>query len=112
MRPTHPNIALKIAFKLRMKERWNTDRERMLKRSKAGAKAMRDKATSNRDWWETWLGSRNPILSKTQLMSGIAKSMDPTSETKPRSVLARLIKQGLVSYDDDNMAYRNLSKKI
>ncbi len=38
--------------------------------------------------------------------------MDQFSDTKPQSVLARLIRQGLVRYDDDRMAYRNLSQNI
>lgn len=112
MRTTNPHVGRQIAFKLRMRKLWDTDRERMLKRSKAGAKAMRDKATRNRDWWETWLGSRDPLMSKAQLIAAIAKSMDRLSQTRPQSVLARLIRQGLLRFDDENMAYRNLSKKF
>lgn len=112
MRNPNPNVGRQIAFRLRMKKLWETDRERMVKRSKAGAKAMRDKATRNKNWWANWLGNRDSYLSKEQLMTGITKSMDQFSDTKPQSVLARLIRQGLVRYDDDRMAYRNLSQNI
>jgi hypothetical protein len=95
-----------------MKKLWETERERMVKRSRAGAKAMKDKATRNKNWWANWLGNRDSFLTKEQLIASIAKSMDQFSQTKPHSVLARLIRQGLVRYDDDRMAYRNLSQNI
>ena len=112
MRQPNPNVGRQIAFRLRMKKLWETDRERMLKRSKSGAKAMRDKAIKNKAWWSNWLGSRDSYLTKRQLIDGIAKSMDQFSQTKPLSVLARLIKNGLVRYDDDQMQYRNLCQNI
>jgi hypothetical protein len=95
-----------------MKKRWNEDREGMLKRSRSGAKAMRDKAKTNKDWWARWLGNKDSFLTKRQLLDGIAKSMDQFSQTKPASVLARIIKQGLVRFDDERMEYRNLCQNI
>lgn len=112
MRNLNPNVGRQIAFRLRMKKLWETDRERMVKRSRAGAKAMKDKATRNKHWWSDWLGSRDSYITKDKLMAGITKSMDQFSDTKPKSVLARLIRQGLVRYDDDRMAYRNLCQNI
>lgn len=112
MRNPNPNVGRQIAFKQRMKKLWETDRERMVKRSKAGAKAMRDKSARNKNWWSDWLGNKDSFLTKAQLVNGIAKGMDPYSRTKPQSVLARLIRQGLVRYDDDRMAYRNFCQNI
>jgi hypothetical protein len=112
MRNPNPNVGRQIAFKVRMKKLWETDRERMVKRSRAGAKAMRDKAARNKNWWANWLGNRDSYLTKEQLMTGITKSMDQFSSTKPASVLARLIRQGLVRFDDERMEYRNLSQNI
>ena len=112
MRKPNPNVGLQISFKLRMKKLWETDRERMVKRAKAGAKAMRDKSARNKNWWANWLGSRDSYLTKEQLLNGISKSMDSYSQTKPSSVLARLIRQGLIRYDVDRMAYLNLSQNI
>jgi hypothetical protein len=112
MRNSNPNVGRNIAFKLRMKKLWENDRERMVKRSRAGAKAMRDKSARNKNWWSDWLGSRDSFITKEQLLNSIAKSMDSYSQTKPKSVLARLIRQGLLRYDDDRMAYHNLSQNI
>jgi hypothetical protein len=95
-----------------MKKLWETDRDGMVKRSKSGAKAMRDKAKRNKDWWADWLGSRDSYINKQQLLMGISKSMDPTSPSKPQSVLARLIRQGLIRFDDERMEYRNFSQNI
>lgn len=112
MRNPNPNVGRQIAFKKRMKQLWETDRERMLKRSRCGAKAMHVKAQKNKEWWARWLGNRDSFLTKQQLIEGIAKSMDQFSPTKPVSVLARLIKQGLVRFDDERMEYRNLCQNI
>jgi hypothetical protein len=112
MRNPNPNIGRQIAFKLRMKKLWETDRERMVRRSKAGAKAMHDRSARNKTWWSDWLGNKDSFLTKEQLITGIAKSMDPYSRTRPQSVLARLIRQGLLTYDDERMAYRNLCQNI
>jgi hypothetical protein len=112
MRKPNPNVGRQIAFKLRMKKLWDTDRERMLRRSKAGAKAMHDRSTRNRTWWSDWLAKRDSYLTKPQLIASIAKSMDPYSQTRPDSVLTRLIRQGLLAYDDERMAYRNLCQNI
>ena len=112
MRNPNPNVGRQIAFRLRMKKLWETDRERMLKRSKSGAKAMKDKAIRNKTWWADWLGNRDTYLTKSQLISGISKSMDQFSTTRPQSVLARLIRQNLIRFDDERMQYRNLAQNI
>lgn len=112
MRKPNPNVGRQIAFRLRMQKLWDTDREGMLKRSKSGAKAMRDKAIRNKTWWADWLGNRSSYLSKSQLLTGISKSMDQFSTTKPQSVLARLIRQNLVRFDAERMEYRNLCQNL
>jgi hypothetical protein len=112
MRNQNPNVGRQIAFKVRMKKLWETDRDRMVKRSRAGGKAMRDKSARNKNWWAIWLGNRDSYLTKESLIAGITKSMDQYSTTRPSSVLARLIRQGLVRFDDERMAYRNLSQNI
>jgi hypothetical protein len=112
MRNPNPNVGRQIAFRLRMKKLWETDRERMVKRSRSGAKAMRDKAKRNKAWWSDWLGRHDSYFTKQQLLDGIAKSMDPRSPSKPQSVLARLIKQGLVRFDDERMEYLNLCQNF
>lgn len=112
MRNPNPNVGRQIAFRLRMKKLWETDRERMVKRSRAGAKAMKAKAYRNKSWWADWLSKRDTYISKESLLNGISRSMDPMSNTKPRSVLARLIRQGLLRFDDERMEYLNLNQNI
>lgn len=111
MRPTtgrrNPIVGREIAFRIRMKKRWLEDREGMLKRSKAGAKAMAARADRNREAWAGWLSKRSQYMSKQQLIESISKAMDPFSTSKPYSVLVRLIRYDLVTFDLERMEYKN-----
>jgi hypothetical protein len=112
MRKPNPTIGRQIAFRIRMKKRWQEDRQGMLKRSQAGGRAMMVKARNNRETWAAWLEKKTCFLSKPELLEAISKAMDPMSKSKPHSVFVRLMRCGLISFDIERMEYRNNCFKV
>jgi len=99
-----------IAQKVAMKRRWENDPDGMLRRSKAGAKAMSDLAEKHRTWWSNWLHDRARRLTKAQLIDGITKTIQDEGRrghTKPASMLARLVRYGFVRFDPVTFDYIN-----
>lgn len=107
---TSARIRHVIAQKVAMKRRWEKDPEGMLRRSKAGAKAMADIGAKHRIWWSNWLHARARRLTKAQLIDGIAKTIQDegrTGLTKPSSMLARLVRYGFIRFDPVTFDYVN-----
>lgn len=107
MKKPNPRVGQHIGFRLRMKQRWEQDREGMLKRSKAGAKAMFVKSRHRREWWVNLFSAKARHLTKQEIVNSIISSINPEVESKPQSIMARLIRYGIIRFDDQAMDYVN-----
>ena len=108
MRKPNPRVGQQIAFRIRMKKRWQEDREGMLKRSKAGAKAMAELAELRKDRWRKALYPKPRRMTKTEIMETILITLPEGFTSKPRSVFLRLMRYGFIRFDIETMSYANL----
>ena len=108
MRKPNPNVGRQIAFRLRMKKAWSDNREGMIKRSKAGAKAKKVKAAHRREWWVNLFAGKARHLTKQEIINSIISNLAEGVESKPRSVMTRLMRYGIIRFDEASMNYINV----
>ena len=107
MRKPNPRVGQQIAFRIRMKKRWQEDREGMLKRSKAGAKAMSQLAEFRKERWRKAFYPKSRQMTKAEIMETICDTLPEGFTSKPRSVFLRLLRYGIIRFDVESMSYIN-----
>ena len=98
-----------IAFKTRMAERWATDREAMLKRSRAGGMARTRKAATVRNSVQDWLATKGTWYTKEQLMLMLAAH---DRRRKPDNWFRLIVACGFITFDDEQGKWLNRCQRI
>ncbi len=98
-----------IAFKTRMAERWATDREAMLKRSRAGGMARTRKAATVRNSVQDWLATKGTWHTKEQLMLMLEKH---DRRRTPENWFRLIVACGFITFDDEQGKWLNRCQRI
>jgi hypothetical protein len=96
-----------IKQKLKLKEKWKTNRDYMLKRSKSGNKQSVRSAIDRREKLINQFKSFPVQMSKAEMRERILGFLLPHDYRKPDSFIAKLIKHGLLKYDDQTGYWTN-----
>jgi hypothetical protein len=96
-----------IKQKLKLKEKWENNREGMLKRSKQGNKQSVQSAGVRRQRLIDQFKSYPVQMSKAEMRERIMGFMSQHDRRKPDSFIAKLIKHGLLKYDDQTGLWTN-----
>ena len=96
-----------IKQKLKLKEKWQNNREGMLKRSLAGNKQSVQSANERRQRLINQFKSFPVQMSKAEMRERILGFISPNDNRKPDSFIAKLISHGLLTYDDETALWTN-----
>ena len=96
-----------IKQKLKLKEKWENNREGMLKRCQAGNKQSAQSAYDRREKLINQFKSFPILMSKADMRERIMGFLSPNDHRKPDSFIAKLITHGLLQYDNENGLWIN-----
>lgn len=96
-----------IKQKLKLKEKWETNREGMLKRSQCGNKQSVQSAMDRRNKLINQFKLFPVQMSKAEMRERIMGFLSPHDHRKPDSFIAKLITHGLLKYDNETGLWFN-----
>jgi hypothetical protein len=103
--PTH----LRIKTKLRYKEMWKADRDRMLKVAGYGRAAAERLHQANREWIWEWLKTQPKFFLKEEITERIKSRMTPDDTRSPDSIFRLMIRHKFVEFSLEEGLWKNLS---
>lgn len=99
-----------IPGKLRLKAKWQTDREAMLARSKAGTAASRqtyaDRLATLRSFVATW----PDLLTMQDIRQRLLADRSPGDKRSPDSIVRRMREHNLIAFDLTSQRWQNLCR--
>ena len=98
-----------IAFKTRMAKRWAADRQGMLKRSRAGGRAMTRKAEAVRNSVNDWLATKGTWFTKGQLLDMIQAH---DRRRSPRGWFRLMVANGFITYNPEEGRWLNRCQRL
>ena len=99
-----------IREKEKLKARWDTNREGMLKRSEGGGKATAKIYAERRETLVGWLETMPLRMTKQDLVREFELRMVGGREVSPRSLIEKMRLYGKIRYDEDAGLWINLTK--
>jgi hypothetical protein len=99
-----------IKEKLRLKERWENNREGMLKRSHGGGRATAKLYANRRDYLVGWLETMPLRMTKQDMVREFELRMAGGRQVKARSLIEKMRLYGKIRYDEDTGLWTNLTK--
>ena len=99
-----------IREKQKLKVRWETNREGMLKRSEGGGKATAKVYAERRDTLVGWLETMPLRMTKQDLIREFELRMAGGRDVNPRSLIEKMRLYGKIRYDEETGLWNNLTK--
>jgi hypothetical protein len=99
-----------IKEKLKLKERWESNRDGMLKRSHGGGRATAKLYENRRDHLVAWLETMPLRMTKQDLIREFEARMAGGRQVKARSLIEKMRLYGKIRYDEGTGLWTNLTK--
>lgn len=99
-----------IREKLKFQERWDNDREGMLRRSKGGGRMTAKLYAHRRDRLVSWLETMPHRMTKEDLIREFELRMAGGRDVKARSLIEKMRLYGKLRYDAETGLWINMTK--
>lgn len=99
-----------IPGKLRLKAKWQTDREAMLARSKAGTAASRQTYADRLAVLRSFVASWPAELTMQDIRQRLLADRSPGDKRSPDSIVRRMREHNLIAFDLASQRWQNLCR--